>query len=99
MARALCTEPRVLLLDEAMAALNHVEMDEFMRLLRQLREEGLTLVVVEHHMRAIMSLCERLVVLNFGQLIADRHARAGLARSSRRPGLSRPLGCLRKGSA
>ncbi|MBR1220392.1 ABC transporter ATP-binding protein [Bradyrhizobium sp. U87765 SZCCT0131] len=69
-ARALCTEPRVLLLDEAMAALNHVEMDEFMALLRQLREEGLTLIIVEHHMRAIMSLCQRLVVLNFGQLIA-----------------------------
>lgn len=69
-ARALCTEPRVLLLDEAMAALNHVEMDEFMTLLRQLRAEGLTLIVVEHHMRAIMSLCERLVVLNFGQMIA-----------------------------
>ncbi|MGE7468115.1 ABC transporter ATP-binding protein [Bosea sp. NPDC003192] len=69
-ARALCTEPRVLLLDEAMAALNHVEMDEFMALLRQLRAEGLTLIVVEHHMRAIMSLCERLVVLNFGQMIA-----------------------------
>ncbi|KRE09636.1 ABC transporter ATP-binding protein [Bosea sp. Root381] len=69
-ARALCTEPRILLLDEAMAALNHAEMDEFMTLLRQLREEGLTLIVVEHHMRAIMSLCERLVVLNFGQMIA-----------------------------
>ncbi|RTL61333.1 MAG: ABC transporter ATP-binding protein [Hyphomicrobiales bacterium] len=70
-ARALCTEPRVLLLDEAMAALNHAEMDEFMDLLRQLRSEGLTLVVVEHHMRAIMALCERLVVLNFGQVIAS----------------------------
>lgn len=69
-ARALCTEPRVLLLDEAMAALNHVEMDAFMALLRQLRAEGLTLIVVEHHMRAIMALCERLVVLNFGQMIA-----------------------------
>jgi branched-chain amino acid transport system ATP-binding protein len=69
-ARALCTEPRVLLLDEAMAALNHAEMDAFMVLLRQLREEGLTLIVVEHHMRAIMSLCDRLVVLNFGQMIA-----------------------------
>ena len=57
-------------LDEAMAALNHAEMDEFMTLLRQLRDEGLTLIVVEHHMRAIMSLCERLVVLNFGQMIA-----------------------------
>jgi branched-chain amino acid transport system ATP-binding protein len=69
-ARALCTEPRVLLLDEAMAALNHAEMDAFMALLRQLRDEGLTLIVVEHHMRAIMSLCDRLVVLNFGQMIA-----------------------------
>lgn len=69
-ARALCTEPRILLLDEAMAALNHAEMDAFMALLRQLREEGLTLIVVEHHMRAIMSLCDRLVVLNFGQKIA-----------------------------
>ena len=69
-ARALCTQPRILLLDEAMAALNHAEMDEFMALLRQLREEGLTLIIVEHHMRAIMSLCQRLVVLNFGQLIA-----------------------------
>ena len=69
-ARALCTEPPILLLDEAMAALNHAEMDEFMTLLRQLRDEGLTLIVVEHHMRAIMSLCERLVVLNFGQMIA-----------------------------
>jgi len=69
-ARALCTGPRILLLDEAMAALNHVEMDAFMELLRRLRGEGLTLVVVEHHMRAIMSLCDRLVVLNFGQIIA-----------------------------
>jgi branched-chain amino acid transport system ATP-binding protein len=69
-ARALCTEPRVLLLDEAMAALNHAEMDAFMALLRQLRAEGLTLIVVEHHMRAIMALCDRLVVLNFGQRIA-----------------------------
>jgi len=69
-ARALCTEPRILLLDEAMAALNHVEMDEFLDLLRRLRDKGLTLVVVEHHMRAIMSLCERIIVLNFGQVIA-----------------------------
>jgi branched-chain amino acid transport system ATP-binding protein len=69
-ARALCTEPQILLLDEAMAALNPVEMDEFLKLLRDLRAEGLTLVVVEHHMRAIMSLCERIIVLNFGQVIA-----------------------------
>ncbi|HEY6005561.1 MAG TPA: ABC transporter ATP-binding protein [Anaeromyxobacter sp.] len=71
LARALCTEPKVLLLDEVMAALTHVEMDEILALIRQLREDGLTVLVVEHHMRAIMSLCERILVLNFGELIAD----------------------------
>jgi branched-chain amino acid transport system ATP-binding protein len=69
-ARALCTEPRLLLLDEAMAALNHAEMEEFLTLLRRLRDDGLTLVIVEHHMKAIMSVCDRLLVLNFGRLIA-----------------------------
>ena len=69
-ARALCTEPRILLLDEAMAALNHAEMDEFLALLRRLRDGGLTLVIVEHHMKAIMSICDRLLVLNFGRQIA-----------------------------
>ena len=69
-ARALCTEPRILLLDEAMAALNHIEMEEFLTLLRRLRDDGLTLVIVEHHMKAIMSICDRLLVLNFGRQIA-----------------------------
>jgi branched-chain amino acid transport system ATP-binding protein len=72
-ARALCTEPKVLLLDEAMAALNHAEMDAFMALVRSLRSEGLTIVIIEHHMRAIMSLCDRIVVLNFGKVIAEGH--------------------------
>jgi branched-chain amino acid transport system ATP-binding protein len=70
-ARALCTEPKILLLDEAMAALNHAEMDDFMNLVRTLRSEGLTIVIIEHHMRAIMSLCDRLIVLNFGKVIAE----------------------------
>ncbi|GAC1343968.1 MAG: ABC transporter ATP-binding protein [Myxococcales bacterium] len=71
LARALCTEPRVLLLDEVMAALTHVEMNEVIALIRSLRDEGLTVLVVEHHMRAILALCDRIVVLNFGELIAD----------------------------
>jgi branched-chain amino acid transport system ATP-binding protein len=71
LARSLCTEPKVLLLDEVMAALTHAEMDEMLALIRQLRGDGLTVLVVEHHMRAIMSLCERILVLNFGELIAD----------------------------
>lgn len=72
MARALCTQPRIVLLDEVMAALNHAEMDQILDLIRRLRsEEGLTFIVIEHHMRAIMSLCERILVLSFGQKIAE----------------------------
>ncbi|WEX08063.1 ABC transporter ATP-binding protein [Chelativorans sp. AA-79] len=70
-ARSLATRPKVLLLDEVMAALNRVEMEEIMALIRSLREDGLTVVVVEHHMHAIMSLCERIVVLTFGRKIAE----------------------------
>jgi len=71
-ARALATRPRVLLLDEVMAALTPLEMDSVMATLRDLRATtNLTLIVVEHHMRAIMKLSERLLVLNFGRLIAD----------------------------
>lgn len=71
LARALCTEPKVLLLDEVMAALNAVEMAEILKLIRRLRDEGLTLIIVEHHMKAIMSVCERILVLNFGRVLAD----------------------------
>ncbi|WP_151446293.1 ABC transporter ATP-binding protein [Lacisediminimonas profundi] len=72
MARALCTRPRIVLLDEVMAALNEQEMDQILTLIRSLRDqEGLTFIVIEHHMRAIMRLCERILVLSFGQMIAD----------------------------
>jgi branched-chain amino acid transport system ATP-binding protein len=71
LARALCTAPKVLLLDEVMAALNRAEMGEIMQLIRSLREDGVTLLVVEHHMRAIMNICDRILVLNFGRLLAD----------------------------
>jgi len=71
LARALATEPKVLLLDEVMAALTPPEMDGVMRVIRTLREDGLTFLIVEHHTRAIMALCERLLVMDFGCLIAD----------------------------
>ena len=71
LARALCTGPKILLLDEVMAALNPVEMQEIMDLIRTLRDAGITLLVVEHHMRAIMTVCDRILVLNFGRLLAD----------------------------
>ncbi|MGY6632992.1 MAG: ABC transporter ATP-binding protein [Alkalilacustris sp.] len=70
-ARALCTQPKLLLLDEVMAALTPAEMEEVITLVRSLRDEGITFIVVEHHMKAVMKLCERLLVLNFGELIAD----------------------------
>jgi len=71
LARALCTAPKVLLLDEVMAALNRAEMQEIMRLIRSLRDDGVTILVVEHHMRAIMNVCDRILVLNLGRLLAD----------------------------
>jgi len=71
-ARALATKPKILLLDEVMAALTHVEMDLVMDSLRKIRDqEGIAFLIVEHHMRAIMGLSERVLVLNFGRLIAD----------------------------
>src|ERR1700731_2206381 len=70
LARALCTGPKVLLLDEVMAALNHAEMAEIMQLIRSLREDGVTILLVEHPMRAVMNVCDRIFVLNFGRLLA-----------------------------
>ncbi|SEA95266.1 ABC transporter ATP-binding protein [Acidovorax soli] len=70
-ARAMATRARILLLDEVMAALNPAEMDAVMDVLSSLRDEGLTLFVVEHHMRAIMRLCDRILALQFGGLIAS----------------------------
>jgi branched-chain amino acid transport system ATP-binding protein len=74
-ARALATEPKVILLDEVMAALNAVEMESVMTLIRNLAASGLCIVVVEHHMKAIMSLSHRIVALNFGRVIAEGRPR------------------------
>jgi branched-chain amino acid transport system ATP-binding protein len=70
-ARALGTEPRLLLLDETMAGLTHTEVGEAIRLIAGLRHRGLTVVVVEHVMRAVMSLSDRIVVLDQGTKIAE----------------------------
>jgi len=70
-ARAIATGSKILLLDEVMAALSPSEMDAVMEVLDSLRKEGLTLFVVEHHMRAIMKLCDRILVLQFGGLLAS----------------------------
>ena len=70
-ARALATEPRLLLLDEAMAGLNHTEVDQAVGLVRQLSQRGLTILIVEHVMRAIMAVAHHIVVLDHGQKIAE----------------------------
>jgi branched-chain amino acid transport system ATP-binding protein len=71
MARALATRPRLLLLDEVMAGLNHTEIDRIIHLIAEINRGGLTIIVVEHVMKAIMAVCSRIVVLQFGQKIAD----------------------------
>ena len=71
LARALATQPRLLLLDEVMATLTPAEQRELVALVRELRGEGITFLVIEHHMKTIMSMCERILVLNFGRLIAQ----------------------------
>lgn len=71
LARALAMGPELLLLDEAMSGLNPSEMERAMGLIRRMRDElGLTIIWVEHVMKAIMGVAERVLVLNFGELIA-----------------------------
>ena len=70
-ARALATGPKLLMLDEVASGLNPVETEAVAQLIRRLAADGLTIVVVEHDMRFVMSLCERVTVLNFGVNIAE----------------------------
>jgi branched-chain amino acid transport system ATP-binding protein len=70
-ARALATKPELLLLDEVMAGLTPHEVDEILLLIRKIREEGITLFVVEHVMHAIMSLSDRIAILHHGEKIME----------------------------
>lgn len=70
-ARALATEPKLLLLDEVSSGLNPVETAAVGLLIRRLVADGITVVLVEHDMKFVMKLCERITVLNFGSRIAD----------------------------
>lgn len=71
LARALVTGAEVLLLDENMAGLNPYEIDEALELLRKIRDSGKSLIVVEHIMRAVMGISDRIIVLNYGEKIAE----------------------------
>jgi branched-chain amino acid transport system ATP-binding protein len=70
-ARALATEPKLLLFDEVMAGLRPAEVDEMVQIIKKLRDQGITIFVIEHIMRAIMALSDRIVVIHFGKKIAE----------------------------
>ncbi len=71
LARAMAAEPKLLIADEAMAGLSHSEIDDILALLMRLAERGVTLILIEHIMRAVMSFSTRLAVLVAGRKIAD----------------------------
>lgn len=68
---ALVSKPRLLLMDEPFAGMNPSESSHMMELTRKVRESGVTIVLVEHDMKAVMGLCDQLTVLNFGSLLAQ----------------------------
>jgi branched-chain amino acid transport system ATP-binding protein len=70
-ARALTSEPRLLLLDEPAAGMNPTELDELKALIRRIQAKGLTVLLVEHHMRLVMSIADQITVLNAGNVIAN----------------------------
>lgn len=70
-ARALATRPELLLLDELMAGLNATEIAEGMELVKRIRDRGITIVMIEHVMKAIMNVCDRIIVLHHGEKIAE----------------------------
>ncbi|MFI1568995.1 ATP-binding cassette domain-containing protein [Streptomyces sp. NPDC020490] len=71
LARALATGPKVLLIDEIFAGLSHDEVEDLVELLRDARDMGVTIVIIEHTMKAMLKLADRLVVLNQGRVVAD----------------------------
>jgi branched-chain amino acid transport system ATP-binding protein len=70
-ARALGCKPKLLLLDEVMAGLNPFEVDQFLDLIKHIRESGITIIVVEHIIRAVMKISDRIIVIHYGEKIAE----------------------------
>ena len=71
LARALAARPTLLLLDEVLAGLNPTEVEHMIGIIRRIRERGVTILIIEHLMQAIMSLSDRIVVLNYGEKLAE----------------------------
>ncbi len=71
LARALAAQPKLLLLDEVLAGLNPTEIAHMIAVIRRIRDSGVTILIIEHLMQAIMSLSDRIVVLNYGEKLAE----------------------------
>ena len=78
LAKSLAMKPRLLMLDEVNAGLNPTEIDEALRMIRKVAEQGVTIVVIEHLMKVVISISQRIVVLHHGQLIAQGEPNAVL---------------------
>lgn len=76
LARALLAEPRLLMLDEPTAGVPHAEQGRFLDIVRRLRDDGVTVVLVEHNMRVVMNLCDRILVIHHGKWLAEGDAAA-----------------------
>ncbi len=88
--RALATDPAFLLLDEPAAGLNEAEADALVTAIRELRDDfGCGVLLIEHDMRVVMGLCERIHVLDYGRTISDRNAGRGPRGSARDRGIPR----------
>lgn len=70
-ARALGARPKLLLLDEVMAGLNPKEIEEMIGIIREIKEKSITVILIEHHMRAVMNLSDRIIAIHYGQKIAE----------------------------
>ncbi|NOZ71368.1 MAG: ATP-binding cassette domain-containing protein [Chloroflexi bacterium] len=71
LARALASRPYLLLLDEVLAGLNNTEVSAMLETIREIREKGVTIIMIEHIMHAVMNLSDHIIVLNYGELIAE----------------------------
>ncbi len=71
LARALAARPYLLLLDEVLAGLNHSEIDNMIQIVLKIREQGITIIMIEHVMKAVMNVSDRIIVLDYGRQIAE----------------------------
>jgi branched-chain amino acid transport system permease protein len=91
-ARAMALDPKLLLLDEPAAGLTAPDIKELMTIIRKIRDHGVTVILIEHHMDVVMSMCDTVSVLDFGQKIAE----GGLPKCKATRGLSKPISAAKR---